>query len=86
MPPSKLTDTLRQALRRQEKVSTVKYLTAEVVQSLDFLDKLNKEDKKEDVSLKPGIAVKIPVVYLPGTRLATQVLIYVLANKAKSTS
>lgn len=82
MPPSKLTDTLRQALRRQEKVSTVKYLTAEVVQSLDFLDKL----KEKDVSLKPGIAVKIPVVYLPGTRLATQVLIYVLANKAKSTS
>ena len=82
MPPSKLTGTLRQALRRQEKVSTVKYLTAEVVQSLDFLDKL----KEKDVSLKPGIAVKIPVVYLPGTRLATQVLIYVLANKAKSTS
>lgn len=82
MPPSKLTDTLRQALRCQEKVSTVKYLTAEVVQSLDFLDKL----KEKDVSLKPGIAVKIPVVYLPGTRLATQVLIYVLANKAKSTS
>lgn len=82
MPPSKLTDTLRQALRRQEKVSTVKYLTAEVVQSLDFLDKL----EEKDVSLKPGIAVKIPVVYLPGTRLATQVLIYVLANKAKSTS
>ena len=79
MPPSKLTDTLRQALRRQEKVSTVKYLTAEVVQSLDFLDKL----EEKDVSLKPGIAVKIPVVYLPGTRLATQVLIYVLANKAK---
>ena len=82
MPPSKLTDTLRQALRRQEKVSTVKYLTAEVVQSLDFLDKL----KEKDVSLKPGIAVKIPVVYLPGTRLAIQVLIYVLANKAKPTS
>lgn len=82
MPPSKLTDTLRQALRRQEKVSTVKYLTAEVVQSLDFLDKL----EEKDVSLKPGIAVKIPVVYLPGTRLATQVLIYVLANKAKPTS
>lgn len=73
---------MRPALRHQEKVSKVKYLTAEVVQDLKFPD----NDGKNDVFIKPGEAVKIPVVYLPGTRLATQVLIFVLATKVKPTS